>query len=53
MTVGNIAALVQDDVKRMPAYSIVIVISVWALFHMGLFPRDFLLIARKSIGIFM
>ncbi|OHE19323.1 MAG: NADH-quinone oxidoreductase subunit N [Syntrophobacterales bacterium GWF2_56_9] len=36
-----------------PAYSIVIVISVWALFHMGLFPRDFLLIARKSIGIFM
>jgi NADH-quinone oxidoreductase subunit N len=36
-----------------PAYSIVIVISVWALFHMGLFPRDFLLIARKSVGIFM
>ncbi|MBU4120335.1 MAG: NADH-quinone oxidoreductase subunit N [Proteobacteria bacterium] len=36
-----------------PAYSIVIVISVWVLFHMGLFPRDFLLIARKSIGIFM
>jgi len=36
-----------------PAYSIVIAISVWALFHMGLFPRDFLLIARKSVGIFM
>jgi NADH-quinone oxidoreductase subunit N len=36
-----------------PAYSIVIVISLWALFHMGLFPRDFLLIARKSVGIFM
>ena len=36
-----------------PAYSIVIIISLWALFHMGLFPRDFLLIARKSVGIFM
>ena len=36
-----------------PAYSIVIVISLWALFHMGLFPRGFLLIARKSVGIFM
>jgi len=36
-----------------PAYSIVIVISLWALFHMGLFHRDFLLIARKSVGIFM
>jgi len=36
-----------------PAYSIVIAISLWALFHMGLFPRGFLLIARKSVGIFM
>ncbi|MBU2055634.1 MAG: NADH-quinone oxidoreductase subunit N [Proteobacteria bacterium] len=36
-----------------PAYSIVIAVSVWALFHMGLFPRDFLLIARKSISVFM
>jgi NADH-quinone oxidoreductase subunit N len=36
-----------------PAYSIVIALSVWALFHMGIFPRDVLLIARKSIGIFM
>jgi NADH-quinone oxidoreductase subunit N len=36
-----------------PAYSIVIALSVWALFYMGIFPRDVLLIARKSIGIFM
>ena len=36
-----------------PAYAVVIAISVWALFHMGIFPREFLLIAQKSIGIFM
>lgn len=36
-----------------PAYTLAIVISVWALFHMGIFPRDFLLIAEKSVGIFM
>jgi NADH-quinone oxidoreductase subunit N len=36
-----------------PAYSLVIIISLWALFHMGVFPRDFLLIAQKSVGIFM
>jgi len=36
-----------------PAYSVVIIISLWALFHMGVFPRDFLLIAQKSVGIFM
>lgn len=35
-----------------PAYTLAIVISVWALFHMGIFPRDFLLIAEKSVGIF-
>jgi len=36
-----------------PAYAIVIVICVWALLHMGILPRDFLLIAQKSVGIFM
>ena len=36
-----------------PAYTVVIAISIWALFHMGIFPREFLLIAQKSIGIFM
>jgi len=36
-----------------PAYTVVIAISIWALFHMGIFPRDFLLIAEKSVGMFM
>ena len=35
-----------------PAYALVVVVSVWALFQMGLFPRDFLLIAQNSVGIF-
>ncbi len=35
-----------------PASTLAIVISVWALFHMGLFPREFLLIAEKSVSIF-
>ncbi len=29
-----------------PAYTVVIAISIWALFHMGMFPREFLLIAQ-------
>jgi NADH-quinone oxidoreductase subunit N len=36
-----------------PAYAVVIAISVWALFQIGIFPREFLLIAQKSVGIFM
>jgi len=36
-----------------PAYAAVIVISLWALFHMGIFPRDFLLIAVKSVSLFL
>jgi len=36
-----------------PVYTIVMAVSVWALFHMGIFPRDFLLIARKSLSMFM
>ena len=36
-----------------PAYTVVIAVSIWALFHMGIFPREFLLIAQKSVGIFM
>jgi len=35
-----------------PAYTLVIVISVGALFYLGIFPRDILLIAEKSAGIF-
>jgi len=36
-----------------PAYTLAIVISLWALVHMGIFPRDFLLITQKSVNIFM
>ncbi|PIP08194.1 MAG: NADH-quinone oxidoreductase subunit N [Syntrophobacteraceae bacterium CG23_combo_of_CG06-09_8_20_14_all_50_8] len=36
-----------------PAYAAVIIVCVWALLHMGIFPRDFLLIAQKSVSIFM
>ncbi|MHB8773275.1 MAG: NADH-quinone oxidoreductase subunit N [Syntrophales bacterium] len=36
-----------------PAYGVVIAVSVWALFHMGIFPRGFLLIAQRSVEIFM
>lgn len=38
---------------RSAAYTLVIAASVWALIHMGLFPRTFLLIARESVNIFM
>jgi NADH-quinone oxidoreductase subunit N len=36
-----------------PVYTAVIAISLWALFHMGIFPRDFLLIAGKSVNLFL
>ena len=36
-----------------PAYIVTIAISLWALFHMGIFPREFMLIAQKSVNIFM
>ena len=36
-----------------PAYIVTIAISLWALFHMGIFPREFLLITQKSVNIFM
>jgi len=35
-----------------PAYTLAVVISVSALFYLGIFPRDFLMIAEKSVGIF-
>ncbi len=36
-----------------PAYAVVIAVSIWALIHMGVFPRSFLMIARESVNIFM
>ena len=41
----------QPDVSA--AYAVVIIISLWAVVHMGIFPRDFLIIAQKSVNIFM
>jgi NADH-quinone oxidoreductase subunit N len=46
----------EGEIGRMdpsPAYAVVIGISIWALIHMGVFPRSFLLIARESVNIFM
>jgi NADH-quinone oxidoreductase subunit N len=46
----------EGEIGRMdlsPAYAVVIGISIWALIHMGIFPRSFLLIARESVNIFM
>jgi NADH-quinone oxidoreductase subunit N len=42
-----------EEINLSFAYMLVIVISVWALIHMGIFPRDFLLLARKSVDIFI
>ena len=36
-----------------PAYIVVILISAWAILQMGIFPREFLLLAQKSVGIFI
>ena len=35
-----------------PAYVLVMLVSVGALLYLGIFPRDFLLIAQKSVSIF-
>jgi NADH-quinone oxidoreductase subunit N len=36
-----------------PAYILVILISIWAVIHMGIFPRDFLLMAMDTVSIFI
>lgn len=36
-----------------PQYSAVMLICIWAILQMGIFPRLFLLIARKSVGLFI
>lgn len=35
-----------------PQYGIVMLICVWALLHMGIFPRTFLMLAQKAVAIF-
>ncbi|MFA4915197.1 MAG: NADH-quinone oxidoreductase subunit N [Syntrophales bacterium] len=41
------------NIDLSPAYIIVILISIWAIIQMGIFPREFLLIAQKSVAIFI
>lgn len=36
-----------------PAYALVVALSLWAVFHMGIFPRDFLMVALKSVDMFL
>jgi len=36
-----------------PAYVVVMLVSVGALLYLGIFPRDFLLLAEKSVSIFV
>ena len=44
------AAPVEYDAQ--PQYSVVMLICIWALFHAGIFPRTFLLLAQKAVSIF-
>ncbi len=37
---------------RAPQYGLVMLICIWALLHMGIFPRAFIIMAQKAVGIF-
>jgi len=37
---------------KAPGYGLVMLICIWALLHMGIFPKAFLLMAQKAVGIF-
>jgi len=39
-------------IDKAPQYGLVMVICIWALLHMGIFPKTFLTIAQKAVGIF-
>ena len=39
-------------VDRAPQYGFVMLVCIWALLHMGIFPKAFMLIAQKAVGIF-
>jgi NADH-quinone oxidoreductase subunit N len=45
---GRNAAAVDNE----PQYGAVMLISIWALLHMGIFPRTFLLLAEKAVKVF-
>ncbi|MHB8109593.1 MAG: NADH-quinone oxidoreductase subunit N [Syntrophorhabdaceae bacterium] len=37
---------------RAPQYGLVMLVCIWALFQMGIFPRTFIAIAQKAVSIF-
>ena len=39
-------------IDKAPHYALVMLLCVWALLQMGIFPRIFLLVAEKSVAIF-
>ncbi|HEY3278845.1 MAG TPA: NADH-quinone oxidoreductase subunit N [Syntrophorhabdaceae bacterium] len=41
-----------DPVENEPQYGASMLICIWALLHIGIFPRYFLLLAQKAVGIF-
>jgi NADH-quinone oxidoreductase subunit N len=41
-----------EPVDNAPQYGASMLICVWALLHIGIFPRCFLLLAQKAVGIF-
>ncbi len=46
-TIGEPAAA-----DKAPQYGFVMLVCIWALLHMGIFPKAFMLIAQKAVGIF-
>lgn len=42
----------QGTIDKAPQYGLVMLVCVWALLHMGIFPKTFLLIAQKAVSIF-
>ncbi len=40
-------------IETAPQYAIVMLICIWAVLQIGIFPREFLLIAQKSVALFI
>lgn len=43
----------EGAIDKAPQYAVVMLVCIWALFHMGIFPKTFIMIAQKAIGIFI
>ncbi|MBP1748616.1 MAG: nuoN [Deltaproteobacteria bacterium] len=41
-----------EAADRAPQYGLVMLICIWALLHMGIFPKVFVVMAQKAVGIF-